>query len=66
MLLTKAALQASGMPFTVQTPERLYIMVSSEAHIRELSEAKEDQLSLVATAEEVCILATDASFRHAK
>ena len=66
MVLTIAAIQQSGMSFTIQTPGRQYIIVSSEAHIRELSEAKEDRLSLVATADEVCISAPDASPRHAK
>ncbi|CAD6446127.1 07e2d06f-0f1a-4817-b94b-a3839b216dd0 [Sclerotinia trifoliorum] len=43
----------SGVPFTIQTPERQYVLVSSEAHMKELSQAKEERLSLVATAIEV-------------
>ena len=43
----------SGKSFTIQTPERNYTVVSSETSIRELASAKEEQMSLVATAEEV-------------
>lgn len=38
----------------IATPGRRYTVVSSPNHIKELATAKEAQLSLVATAEEVC------------
>lgn len=45
--------QTSGRAYVVQTPERRYVVVSSEEQIRELARAPDEQLSLLATAEEV-------------
>ncbi|KAF2014263.1 cytochrome P450 [Aaosphaeria arxii CBS 175.79] len=43
----------NGIPFTIKTPERMYTLVSSPEHIKELGIASESKLSLLATAEEV-------------
>jgi hypothetical protein len=43
----------SGIPYAVPTPETYYVHVSSEAQVRELSEASEAHLSLHAWAKDV-------------
>ena len=46
-------LQRTGVPFAVRTLEDFNVHVSSEVHIKELSEAPEDELSLHALAKDV-------------
>ena len=45
--------KVANVPFTLPTPENYYVHVSSEKHIKELSEAPEDRLSLHALAKDV-------------
>ena len=47
------SLKTTGVPFSVHTPERRYTLVSSEQSIKLLGQAKEEHMSLIATAEEV-------------
>ena len=47
------AWKVANVPFTLPTPENYYVHVSSEKHIKELSEAPEDRLSLHALAKDV-------------
>lgn len=48
-------LQRTGVPYAVRTPEDFNVHVSSELHIKELSEAAEDELSLHALAKDVSV-----------
>ena len=45
--------QRTGIPYGVRTLEDFNVHVSSELHIKELSEATEDELSLHALAKDV-------------
>ena len=45
--------QADGSPFTIQTPGKKHVMVTSSKHIKELSEAPLNRLSLHAVAKDV-------------
>lgn len=47
--------KVANVPFVLPTPENHYIHVSSERHIKELSEAPEDRLSLHALAKDVSL-----------
>lgn len=46
-------LQRTGVLYVVRTPEDFNVHVSSELHIKELSEAPKDELSLHAWAKDV-------------
>lgn len=48
------ASKAGNVPFILPSRENYFVHVTSEQHIKELTEAPEDRLSLHALAKDVC------------